>query len=536
MATIVLMIAGVIGVGVLWWLVSRYIPRGIARNGARIVVLIATAVAGYLFVFPREQVAPQVSAQGNAQALNEYTVVTGDLAITLSSSGSIEPLQRVDLSFQQTAPVDEVLVENGDAVEAGAVLATLDAADQESNLRRAEIALREAQNTLAELTAPPREIDIRIAQADIETALLSLEDAQRSGASSADIAIAQLEVEQALNSLYQRQLNRDMVEDVGLEFQGNDAQASQIERQAGLDNANLGVTIAEVDLQRTLTDGPSVSSIANAEESLLRAQIALDDLIDGPDETTLVRAEIDVRDAELEVERLTTRLEEMTLVAPFSGVVAQENLTPGEYPTNSNNTTTDSIGNGSAPIILIDDSGYRVTLEIDETEITDVAVGQRVEIEVDAIQDEVITGVVTHIDETPDLSETVVTYAVEVILDPTEARLRTGMSITADIVIAEVQGTIVVPNGYIRTDEDSGQTTVTIINEEGNLQARPVTVGLRNNTESQITAGLQPGQTIVLLQSGGGNNFDATSFALQVAGSGGGPGGGGGGGNRGGGN
>ena len=79
------------------------------------------------------------------------------------------------------------------------------------------------------------------------------------------------------------------------------------------------------------------------------------------------------------------------------------------------------------------------------------------------------------------------------------------MSATATIIVDELHDVLVVPNRFIRIDRTTRQAYVTIRDENGRYTEIPVELGLRNELESQITGGLQQGQSIVLLPS---SNFD----------------------------
>jgi len=78
-------------------------------------------------------------------------VERGTMLVVISSSGSVEPQARVDLTFDLPGRVAEAPVEVGDAVEAGDVLARLDTTDLEFAVQQAEISLQAAQLRLERL-------------------------------------------------------------------------------------------------------------------------------------------------------------------------------------------------------------------------------------------------------------------------------------------------------------------------------------------------------------------------------------------------
>jgi HlyD family secretion protein len=87
---------------------------------------------------------------------------------------------------------------------------------------------------------------------------------------------------------------------------------------------------------------------------------------------------------------------------------------------------------------------------------------------------------------------------VTVVPDPTEAPLRAGLSATAIITTADVEDAVLLPNRYIQRNRETGQAFVNkLVDGEPVLQA--VELGLRNERESQILAGLTDGDEVALV-------------------------------------
>ncbi|MGC4175825.1 efflux RND transporter periplasmic adaptor subunit [Demequina sp.] len=108
------------------------------------VAIVAVVIIAVVAVF---------ATRGNAAEDGSYRtalVDTGDVTQTLAASGSIESASRYDLTFQVAGTVDAVDVAEGDTVEAGQTLATLDQSDLEEAVESAEDALSQAEQTLAD--------------------------------------------------------------------------------------------------------------------------------------------------------------------------------------------------------------------------------------------------------------------------------------------------------------------------------------------------------------------------------------------------
>ena len=162
-----------------------------------------------------------------------------------------------------------------------------------------------------------------------------------------------------------------------------DSQSRQAEATVG--QAEYGVEIADANYTSTSQRYADAGALASANAGLVQAQVAYDRLVNGPNELQVQQAAADLRVAELNYAQAELNLEQTQLIAPFSGVVAQINLTVGELPPQG------------ISVLLIDNSSYYVDLPIDETDIASIAIGQVVSFEVDALPDNPVTGVVSSI-------------------------------------------------------------------------------------------------------------------------------------------
>lgn len=444
--------------------------RRILRIVVTVVVLAIAAVV----------VLELVKAQGGAEATAAVTVEdstiieTGDLLVTVSGTGAITPAQEVGLSFQLSAPVKEILVQDGQTVAAGDVLARLDATDLETALTNAELALANQQASYDALVAPARDVDIAAAQAAVTAAQAQM-GASSFGATDIDLQIAQLQADIARNQLYQQQLQRDL-------------------SGAGPDNVTQPVQLAEdqvelADVTQTGVENQpaDVAALSSANAQLVQAQVRLDRLLNGPTDIELQIAETQLEIARQGVYQAEANLNRAVLVAPFDGVVADINIVIGEVPAQG------------AAIQLIDPASYYVDVAVDETDIVNIQNGQTVTLDLDALPDAAISGLVTRVALTPAISGQLVTYTVRVTLDSTEEIVRSGMSATATIVVNELNNVLIVPNRFVRIDRATQQAYVTIEQSEGVFADVPVVLGVRNDTQTQLVSGVEDGQRVLLL-------------------------------------
>lgn len=451
------------------------------RIAGTVIVLSIIAIIGLQFV----QGVPQAGAQEQAGEIqDETTVDLGILTVTVSGTGTVQPIRQSSLSFELSQPVKEVLVQEGQSVEAGDVLAILDVTDLEAALQDAEVELRRQQVEFDALIAPAREADIAVARAEL-TAAQAAAGAAAEGPSAEEIEIARLDTELARNELWQVQL--DNADILAPEFRGSSAEVQDVQAESAVSLAGYGVDIADANYAATLSEGPDLSALSSANAEAVAAEIKLNDLLDGPDAADAEVVAINLEIARLAVRQARANLAKATLIAPFDGIIAENNLTVGELPPE-----------GTA-IDLLDTDSYYIDVAVDETDIAPVRTGQRVGLNLDALPEAEITGTVTRVDVTPTFDGDVVTYTVRVTLDPALVGIRVGMSSTATIIVEELQDTLILRNRFIRIDRLTEDAFVTIQQPDGQFEEVPVVLGLRNDTESQIISGLEVGQRVVLL-------------------------------------
>jgi HlyD family secretion protein len=139
------------------------------------------------------------------------------------------------------------------------------------------------------------------------------------------------------------------------------------------------------------------------------------------------------------------RLEKTVFYSPIDGVVTRLNVEEGE------NVVTGTMNQPGTVILTISDLAHmEVEIEIDETDIVDVAIDQPAEIEVEALMDTVLAGRVTEVGNSGIASmagtqEEVTNFIVKVLVDRAHPGLRPGMTATVEIVTATHEGALNVP-------------------------------------------------------------------------------------------
>ena len=143
---------------------------------------------------------------------------------------------------------------------------------------------------------------------------------------------------------------------------------------------------------------------------------------------------------------------------------------------------------------------------VDEIDIGRVAVGQPVTITLDALPGETLRGEVTQIADMALPEAVVVSYQVTVRLEPTAAPLRAGMTANVDLVIERREEVLLVPKRFIRIDRGTGRVYVDKV-VGGQVAPVEIQTGLRDETYSEVLAGLQEGDVVALVQESTGTQL-----------------------------
>ncbi len=505
-----------------------------------LIAIIAAAIlaAGGYVAYQQFQPAA-AEAQKSEPELQTATARRGDLVVSATGAGSVIPASETDLSFAQGGLLSEITVQVGDEVEAGQALARLDDADARTQVLLAEIALKEAnlkltqltgepdptalataraslaaaQADLTRLTTPPTEADITAARQNLISAQAGLSDLL-AGPSDEQIAAAEADLQLAEARLKQAQADYDKIAwrpDAGSMPQALALQEATLAHQKAKANYDLAIKgptadqiaaarakVAQAQAQLdTLLNGPDPEDIAAAEAKVAQAQAQLDDLLNGADPVEVELTQLAVDKAQSNLDAAKKKLEETQLVAPVAGVVTAVKASPGEYVT-------------TAPVItLVEKSQPLLEVLVDETDLDKVAVGYEAEAVFDAFPDDTFHGTITRVDPALVTASGVSAVRAEMKLDDYAKTipLPIGLNASVEIIGGRATNAVLVPVEALKEIEP-GKYAVFVVGEDGAPQLRMVEVGLRDFTTAEIVSGLEPGDVVTtgVVKTSGGEN------------------------------
>lgn len=289
------------------------------------------------------------------------------------------------------------------------------------------------------------------------------------------------------------------------------AQADLDDVRAGAEPEELAAARAAVESARAelsrLTGANRAGSIKQSQAGVRSAQLALEKLQADPSASDLATAEAAVISAETTVKLAERDLAKAELKAPFTGTIAQVNLTTGESSSSlpSGSTTTTSNLDGAA-VVLADLSRLRITISVDELDIAQVRIGQDVRITLDALPETEIEGTIDQIAPLATVSEQgATTYEVDVEFDPGDAGVKPGMTASVQIITEVKDDAVLVPRRAVEIS--AGETYVYVPSNGGEpdpqtgrpaSEQREVEIGLSNAQFIEITDGLEAGEEVLV--------------------------------------
>ena len=203
------------------------------------------------------------------------------------------------------------------------------------------------------------------------------------------------------------------------------------------------------------------------------------------------------------VNKAQTNLSYATITSPIDGVVLSKSVEEGQ-------TVASSFSTPTLFTIVKDMTDMRVVASVDEADIGQVKVGQRVTYTVDAYPDETFEGTVTQVRSEATTENNVVTYEVVISAPNPDLKLKPGLTANVTIYTLEQSGIISVPTKALRftpTKETVGAKDKIVdcngthklwVREGRTFKAYSVQTGITNGTRTQILSGVKEGTVVVV--------------------------------------
>ncbi|MEI7577558.1 MAG: efflux RND transporter periplasmic adaptor subunit [Armatimonadota bacterium] len=490
-----------------------------------------------------------------------YTVTKGDVSVSIIESGTVDAIRSVEVKPQVTGRISRLLVDEGDQVVQGQLLAVIDpqetrlSYDQtnaqlvgaEAGVARSTIEIAQRRKTAAVALA---QAEARVTQLELEVkntpALLNAEIASaeanlRSAKADRDriknstqptqIAATKATLQEAEQNLRNAKFEYDR--QVELEKQGYSAlknvQNAQLNvqlaqtrlensrvamnrQEAGLEadmkRADEAVAAAETTVRRAKTNLYTIPSkkaeLNSARAEVLRARAGLSDpaLL----EKSRQQGEASVAQLRSALQESNRKLNETSIKSPLTGTVSKKLLQIGEMASGLS-----SFSAGSTIFKIEDRTKMRVKLAVNEIDIAKLNVGMPSEVTVDAVPNEKITGKISKMAPARQLTaagtevqvgtDAVVKYEVEIVLDKTVPALRSGMSAKCTMNVASSKNVVFLPVEYVEKKDNEFFVYFPGVAVKKGEVAKPtkqkIKVGVISNSRYEILSGVKAGDNVV---------------------------------------
>ncbi len=387
---------------------------------------------------------PEVVSESTAtaQTVTVTEVTTTDIDSTLNVSGTVIAYETTPVMSQAAGlQITDILVERGDYVKQGQVLARLNNKVLSAEKVEAEGAVNQALARLDELQAGSRTEEIAQAESRVANAQSAIAQAE------SDLELVQKRVERNTSLEAEGAISRD--------------------------------TLDEVLSQERVAE----SSLAGAKADLNEAKQALAQLKAGSRPQTIAQAQAELAQAQGRLQAIEAQLADTTITAPRAGIIASREARVGQITSTSETLFS-----------IIQDGRLELRLQIPETLIGQIQPGQKVQITSNSNKDLALTGKVREIEPLIDNSTRQATVKVAL---PVGTNLKPGMFLQAVVNTDTNQGQAVPIEALL---PQSGNTAIAfVVQSDNTVKAQKVKTGeILSDQRVEVIEGLQPGDRIVL--------------------------------------
>jgi multidrug efflux pump subunit AcrA (membrane-fusion protein) len=215
-------------------------------------------------------------------------------------------------------------------------------------------------------------------------------------------------------------------------------------------------------------------------------------------------AEINVQSARSSHDIAQKTAAKRTVTAPISGTITTLNISNGDTlgssssasssSATSSSSSATSTGSSSTPIIISDLSSIQASVSLNEVDAASVKTGQVVSMTFDAVDGLTSTGKIVSVSTSGTETSGVVTYPAVISFDSLDSRLKPQMSVSATITTDIKQDVLYVPNSAVKSNDTSSYV---LLMKDGNPSNQTVTVGIANDSYTEVVSGLNEGDTVV---------------------------------------
>lgn len=465
-------------------------------------------------------------------------VAKGNIESMLSGKGTIEPLDKYEVNALVKGEVLEAPFEEGNTVKKGDVLYQISTRDVENSMESASLSLKKAQKTYKDSLSKLGDLKgtakisgyvkkLYVKSGDTLQVGMNIADIYDGDYMYLDVPFLSALVKDSLigkqASVYMdttmEKVKGTVTAVSGMEetLPGNISVKKvtvKVKNPGGITAgaaalASIGTEQCagngtfRAGLEQTLTAESSgkISSLNLTEGKYMTEGSVIYTLSSKEADSAVEDSKMALREAELSVKNQENQLGNYSIKSPISGQVILKNKKKGD----TIDPSTDSAKGALA--IVYDLSAMTFRMNIDELQIRNISVGQKVRITADALPGEVIEGQVEKIGLNSTTTNGVSTYPVTIRINAT-GHLLPGMNVTGKIITAKADNVFTIPAGavmrenvvYIKSGQkESKEGKSKAVNADGvpdGFREVKVEVGISDGTNVEIKSGLKEGDEV----------------------------------------
>ena len=406
-----------------------------------------------------------------------------ELIALVSATGEIKPKEYVELQAEISGVITELLVKEGDYVQKHSLLLKIDPIQT-----RADVRAQEAMLATAKSEARNQRAQISVQQTNVERDV-------------ANVRLAEVELDNSRQNL--------------------DLAKRNFDRKQGLYRDKLIAADLYDSARNELINSENGLAAAEARLQQAEAQLAVSRVILEQAHTSYESSLSRIAQQQAMLDRSQDLLSKTIIRSPLAGVITQLNVEVGER------AVPGTLNNPAATLMVIADlSVIEAEVEVDETDIVDLELGQAAIVKVDALPDTPLQGIVTEIGNSAIQragQQEAKDFKVVIQLEDPPASLRPGLSCTGEITTAVRQNVLVVPMQALAVREFSVDEAGSIVRKtdeekhdpddkkdlkekefegvfkvvEGEAEFVPIETGILGDTEIEVVSGLSEGVEII---------------------------------------
>lgn len=495
------------------------------------VVIVILSIIGVIWYINSNQ----------APSFGTIAVTKGNIVQSLSETGNVLAENKADLSFQESGQIASINVKEGEVVSAGTVIAKLDTSSLETNFLQAQAGLQVAQAKLQDLENGTRPEQILVykntvaqAQSALNSAIASLSVAQNNAYIASEDAIDNQTDNLFTNPKYQNPIFLVKIADSQMTIdiqskrvaigellnnwynlqnsasynpaQENATVSSYLQKiQSYLDELAIAVnnsiqnsipaqTISAYKAYvltarnevaqniSALTNASNAVTSASSSLSVAQSQLALAQ--SGATQEQIDAQKAAVAQAQAVLESAQVAINHASLIAPFSGTVRNKKMDIGQV-----------VSAGVPVISMTNDSGLKVETYVSQSDIAKIKEGDSANITLDAYGNGVVFQAnVTNVDSAGTQENGDISYKVTLHFKNYDSRIKPGMTANINIIVAESDNAIEIPNNLIISN---GNENFVLVQSGKSFEKKQVTVGIvGDNGMAEILSGLSEGDRV----------------------------------------